>query len=72
MSRPLGVILAGGQATRMGGRDKGLLMLGGRPLLAHVIDRLSPQVAGMALNANGDPDRFSGFGLPVLPHHWQR
>lgn len=67
MSRPLGVILAGGQATRMGGRDKGLLMLGGRPLLAHVIDRLSPQVAGMALNANGDPDRFSGFGLPVLP-----
>ncbi len=64
--RPLGVILAGGLATRMGGGDKGLLSLGGRPLLAHVIDRLAPQVAGLALNANGDPGRFAQFGLPVI------
>lgn len=63
----LGVILAGGLATRMGGGDKGLLRLGGRPLLAHVIDRLRPQVAGLALNANGDPARFAAFGLPVVP-----
>lgn len=63
----LGVILAGGQATRMGGGDKGLLDLGGRPILAHVIDRLAPQVGAMALNANGDPARFEAFGLPVLP-----
>jgi molybdopterin-guanine dinucleotide biosynthesis protein A len=65
-SDPLGVILAGGLASRMGGGDKALLPLAGRPLLAHVIDRLAPQVAGMALNANGDPARFAGFGLPVL------
>jgi len=64
---PLGVILAGGQATRMGGGDKTLLELDGRPILAHVIDRLAPQVAGLALNANGDPARFAPFELPVVP-----
>ncbi|WP_320178227.1 molybdenum cofactor guanylyltransferase MobA [Roseovarius pacificus] len=67
MSRPLGVILAGGQATRMGGGDKGLLPLGDGTILSHVIDRLAPQVAGLALNANGDPARFDGLNLPVLP-----
>lgn len=67
MKAPLGVILAGGQARRMGGGDKGLLDLGGWRILDHVIDRLSPQVAGLALNANGDPARFAGLGLPVLP-----
>ncbi|MGQ3488213.1 molybdenum cofactor guanylyltransferase MobA [Roseovarius pacificus] len=67
MSRPLGVILAGGQATRMGGGDKGLLPLGDGTILSHVIDRLAPQVAGLALNANGDPARFDACNLPVLP-----
>ena len=67
MKAPLGVILAGGLASRMGGGDKGLLPLGGATILGHVIDRLSPQVAGLALNANGDPGRFALFGLPVLP-----
>ncbi len=67
MKQPLGVILAGGQATRMGGGDKGLLHLGGTPLLTRVIERLEPQVADLALNANGDPARFADFGLPVLP-----
>lgn len=67
VTEPLGVILAGGRATRMGGQiDKGLLELGGQTLLAHVIDRLEPQVGGLALNANGDPERFSRFGLPVV------
>jgi len=66
MTAPMGVILAGGLATRMGGGDKALLPLGGRPMLALVIERLSPQVAGIVLNANGDPTRFSGFGLPVI------
>lgn len=66
MKQPLGVILAGGLATRMGGGDKGLLTLAGRPLLAHVIERLEPQVAGLALNANGDPGRFASYGLPVI------
>ena len=61
------VILAGGRATRMGGGDKCLLILRGRPLLAHLLDRLTPQAAPIALNANGDPARLAAFGLPVLP-----
>ena len=67
MRQPYGVILAGGRATRMGGGDKALLPLGAGTVLDHVIDRLAPQVAGLALNANGDPDRFAAWGLPVLP-----
>jgi len=63
----LGVVLAGGLARRMGGGDKPLRMLAGRPMLAHVIERLAPQVAAVAINANGDPARFAGFGLPVVP-----
>lgn len=63
----LGVILAGGQATRMGGGDKSLRQLGGEPILKRVIDRLAPQVSGIVLNANGDPARFSEWGLPVIP-----
>ncbi|WP_299691389.1 molybdenum cofactor guanylyltransferase MobA [uncultured Tateyamaria sp.] len=66
MSAPLGVILAGGQATRMGGGDKGRLMLGGRSLLDHVIARFDPQVLGLALNANGDAARFADLGVPVI------
>lgn len=67
MKQPLGVILAGGQARRMGGGDKGMILLQGRSLLDRVIDRLAPQVASVALNANGDPARFAHTGLPVLP-----
>ena len=66
MKQPLGVILAGGQATRMGGGDKGLLPLGDITILDHVIARLEPQVADIALNANGDPGRFTQLGLPVI------
>lgn len=62
----LGLILAGGRATRMGGGDKPLLALGGRPMLAHVIDRLALQAAALALSVNGDPARFVAFGLPAL------
>lgn len=61
------VILAGGLATRMGGGDKCLRALGGRPILAHVIERLRDQCVPLALNANGDPARFADFGIPVLP-----
>ena len=64
----LGLILAGGRARRMGGGDKPLLRLGGRTLLERVIERLGPQCgAGLALSANGDPARFSGFPGPILP-----
>lgn len=63
---PLGVILAGGRSRRMGGGDKALLPLAGKALIAHVIDRLAPQVAAVAINANGAPTRFAPFGLPVF------
>ncbi len=66
MQQPLGVILAGGQARRMGGGDKGLIRLGGQNLLDWVIERFAPQVADLALNANGDTGRFAGYGLPVI------
>lgn len=66
-TRILGVILAGGASRRMGGGDKGLVDLDGRPLLAHVISRFAPQVETLILNANGDAQRFAPFGLPVVP-----
>ena len=61
----VGVVLAGGLARRMGGGDKGLLELAGRPILDHVLDRLKPQVRLCVLNANGDAGRFAPWGLPV-------
>ena len=67
MKQPFGVILAGGRATRMGGGDKGRLLLGGRSLFSRVIERTERQVASLALSANGDPARFADLGLPVLP-----
>jgi molybdopterin-guanine dinucleotide biosynthesis protein A len=61
-----GIILAGGLARRMGGGDKPLKTIAGKPILAHVIERLRSQCAGLVLNANGDPARFASFGLPVV------
>ena len=65
------MLLAGGQSRRMfaegpGHGDKGLLEIGGKPMLAHVIDRLAPQVGPIVINVNGDPARFEGFGLPFV------
>ena len=65
MARVCGVLLAGGQSRRMGGGDKCLRPLGDRSILAHVVERAQPQVVDLVLNANGDPARFSGYGLPV-------
>ncbi|WP_157014741.1 molybdenum cofactor guanylyltransferase MobA [Mesorhizobium xinjiangense] len=62
----VGVILAGGLARRMGGGDKPMQTIAGRPILQHVVERLGPQVSALIINANGDPARFSGFGLPVV------
>jgi molybdopterin-guanine dinucleotide biosynthesis protein A len=62
-----GVLLAGGLSRRMGGGDKCLRPLAGKPILAHVIERIVPQVQVLVLNANGDPARFQEFGLPVVP-----
>ena len=67
MTNTVAAILAGGRARRMGGGDKPLLPLAGRPMLAHVLERVRPQVRAVALSANGDPARFAAFGLPVLP-----
>lgn len=61
----LAVVLAGGLARRMGGGDKCLRPLGGRPILAYVIERLHGQVGRILINANGIPQRFAAFGLPV-------
>lgn len=62
-----GVILAGGRALRMGGGDKGRLSIGPQDILTRLVAALRPQVSMLALNANGDPARFAGLGLPVLP-----
>lgn len=67
MAEPIaGVVLAGGQSTRMGGGDKCLRDLGGQPILVHILARATPQVSALVLNANGDASRFSAFGLPVV------
>ena len=60
-----GLVLAGGQATRMGGVDKGLQMLRGRPLLGWTLSRLAPQVMSVMISANA-PDKYSAFRLPVI------
>ncbi|MGE5268930.1 MAG: molybdenum cofactor guanylyltransferase MobA [Thiohalocapsa sp.] len=62
----VGLLLAGGQSRRMGGGDKALRLVGGRPLLDHVVARMRPQVAALVLNASGDPARFAAWGLPVV------
>jgi molybdopterin-guanine dinucleotide biosynthesis protein A len=62
-----GVLLAGGLARRMGGGDKPMRQIAGRTILERVIARLKPQCDGLILNANGDPARCAGFGLPVIP-----
>ena len=61
-----GVLLAGGRSQRMGGGDKTLKLLAGKPILAHVIERARPQVDALVLNVNGDPARFAAYGLPMI------
>jgi molybdopterin-guanine dinucleotide biosynthesis protein A len=60
------VLLAGGLARRMGGGDKPMRQIAGRTILDRVIARLAPQCDGLIINANGDPARFTSFGLPVV------
>ncbi len=60
------VILAGGQARRMGGADKGLALLGGRPLIAWVLECIAPQVDELFISANRNLDQYRHFGRPVL------
>ena len=60
------IVLAGGRATRMGGEDKGLVELAGRPMIAHVLAALAPQVERVIVNANRNQDRYAAFGWPVV------
>jgi molybdopterin-guanine dinucleotide biosynthesis protein A len=61
-----GIILAGGMGRRMGGIDKGLVELDGKPMVAHALARLSPQVDAVLINANQNQDRYAAFGCPVV------
>jgi molybdopterin-guanine dinucleotide biosynthesis protein A len=60
----VGIVLAGGRSSRMGGGDKCLQPLGGKPMLTYVLARLRPQVSDIVISANSD--RFGGFGAPVV------
>ena len=66
MSEVTGVILAGGQGSRMGGVDKGLQPFRGKPMVAHVVERLAPQVAEILINANRNPGEYARFGHRVI------
>ena len=60
------VILAGGRANRMQGEDKGLLTLANKPLIAHVIERLTPQIGHICISANRNQAQYAQTGLPVI------
>lgn len=63
--RIAGVIIAGGRSTRMGA-EKALVMVAGKPILQHIVERIAPQVDALSLNANGDPFRFASISVPVI------
>jgi molybdopterin-guanine dinucleotide biosynthesis protein A len=65
-SQVTGVVLAGGKASRMGGQDKGLMLLDGKPLWQHVSDRLHPQVSSVVISANRNLNTYQESGLPVI------
>ena len=62
-----GIVLAGGLGRRMGGVDKGLVELDGKPMVAHVLARLAAQVGALLINANQNADRYAALGVPVVP-----
>ena len=62
-----GVILAGGRGSRMGGVDKGLVEVAGRPMIEHVLAAIEPQAGTVAINANRSAPRYARYGYPVIP-----
>jgi molybdenum cofactor guanylyltransferase len=62
-----GIVLAGGQGRRMGSVDKGLVLLHGRPMVQHALERFAPQVDELMINANQNADKYAAFGFPVIP-----
>lgn len=73
MSKRVGIILSGGEGRRMDYQNKGLMRLAGRPMIAHVIDRIAPQVDCLYLSANEDLEQYRAFGFPVIQDEpcWQ-
>jgi len=61
------VILAGGLARRMGGVDKGLVKVAGKPMVQYALDCVQPHVSALVINANRNVDQYSEFGVPVVP-----
>ncbi len=66
IARTCAVILAGGRGSRMGGEDKCLICIGGKPLVGHLIDALRPQVDDILISANRNLDSYARFGFPVI------
>ena len=66
MTAVTGIVLAGGQGSRMGGVDKGLQPFRGKPMVAHVIERLAPQVTELLINANRNAEAYGAFGYRVI------
>lgn len=66
LSPIVGIVLAGGRSRRMGGGDKSFALLAGRPLVAHVVARLAPQVTAIVVSANGSPVKYASLDLPVV------
>ncbi len=62
-----GIVLAGGQGRRMGSVDKGLVLLHGRPMVQHALERFAPQVDDLMINANQNAEKYAAFGFPVMP-----
>ena len=62
-----GIIVAGGQSSRMQFRDKALMPLGGRSVIEHIIDNAKEQASPLLINVNRHPDRYKRFGLPLIP-----
>jgi len=65
-SRVTAVVLAGGQGARLGGKDKGLLVVAGKPLIAHVLQRIVPQVSTVVISANRHLDQYARFEFPIV------
>jgi molybdenum cofactor guanylyltransferase len=61
-----GIVLAGGLARRMGGIDKGLIQLAGKPMVSHVLERLKPQVDEILINANREIEHYAAYGYSIV------
>ncbi len=63
------LVLAGGRGSRMGGQDKGLITVAGKPVIEHVLERLRPQLGTILISANRNLDRYASYGYPIVRDH---